>query len=50
MHDEFKDLLLLIVVIFAIIIGVTIAIGYNMKGDYRAVKTLTSHYFLKDYN
>jgi hypothetical protein len=42
MHDEEWDILILIAVLFAIIIGFTVFIAYGMKGDYKAVNTLIS--------
>lgn len=47
MHDEYRDLLFLIISIFIVIITTTIIIGLNMKGDRTKVHTLISETFPK---
>jgi len=42
LHDEYKDLIFLFVVLFAFIIAFTIVVGYRMEGDWRQVNTLIS--------
>ena len=42
MDDEHETLLVIVFIIFLIILFTILIYGYNMKGNYKAVDTLTS--------